>query len=70
MRLAILLTIVIVLGLITGHAAGAAMVWLGAAYVLAIDQLRSKGPRTRALADSFHTIRINFRHRHGHKHER
>ena len=25
------------------------LVWLGAAYVLAIDQLRSKGPRTRVL---------------------
>ena len=48
-RLAILLIIVTVLGLITGHAAGASFVWLGAAYVLAIDQLRSKGTRTRLL---------------------
>jgi len=48
-RLAILLIIVTVLGLITGHAAGASFVWLGAAYVLAVDLLRSKGPRTRLL---------------------
>ena len=48
-RVAILLTVVIVLGLITGHAAAAGMVWLGTAYVFAIDQLRSKGPRTRVL---------------------
>ena len=48
-RAAILLTIVIVLGLITGHAAAAGMVWLGTAYVWAIDQFRSKGPRTRVL---------------------
>jgi hypothetical protein len=48
-RLYILLIIVTVLGLITGHAAGASFVWLGAAYVLAIDQLRSKGTRTHLL---------------------
>ena len=48
-RVAILLTVVIVLGLITGHAAESGMVWLGAAYVFAIDQLRSKGTRTRVL---------------------
>ena len=48
-RVAILLTVVIVLGLITGHAAAAGMVWLGTAYVFAIDQLRPKGPRTRVL---------------------
>lgn len=48
-RVAILLTVVLVLGLITGHAAAAGMVWVGTAFVWAIDQLRSKGPRTRAL---------------------
>ena len=69
-RLAILLIIVTVLGLITGHAAEASFVWLGAAYVLAVDQLRSKGTANTRPADSFHTIRINFRHRHGHKHKR
>ena len=48
-RLAILLIIVTVLGLITGHAAESSFIWLGAAYVLAVDQLRSKGTRTRIL---------------------
>ena len=48
-RLATLLIIVTVLGLLTGHAAASSSVWLGAAYVLAVDQLRSNGPRTRFL---------------------
>ena len=38
-RVATLLIIVTVLGLITGHAAASSFVWLGAAYVLAIDQV-------------------------------
>ena len=49
MRLAILLMIVTVLGLITGHSAEASFIWIGATYVLLVDQLRSKGPRTRVL---------------------
>ena len=48
-RVAILLTVVIVLGLITGHPAASGMIWLGTAYVWIIDQLRPKGPRTRVL---------------------
>ena len=48
-RLATLLIIVTVLGLLTGHAPASSSVWLGAAYVLAVDQLRSNGPRTRFL---------------------
>ena len=48
-RVAIILIIVTVLGLITGHAAEAGIVWLGTVYVLAIDQLRYKGTRTRVL---------------------
>ena len=41
--------IVTVLGLITGHSAEASFIWIGATYVLIVDQLRSKGPRTRVL---------------------
>src|SRR5262245_7634438 len=53
-RAAILLIIVTVLGLITGHAAAASFIWLGAAYVLCIDLVldlnnTSKGTRTRVL---------------------
>ena len=48
-RVATFLTIVIVLGLITGNAPASGLVWLGTAYVFAIDQLRSKGARTRPL---------------------
>ena len=53
-RVAIILTIVIVLGLFTGHAAASGMVFLGTAYVLIIDLVlvlnnRSKGTRTRVL---------------------
>ena len=36
-RVAAFLIIVTVLGLITGHAAQASFVWIGAAYVLTID---------------------------------
>jgi len=55
-RAAALLTIVTILGLITGHAAEASFVWIGACYVLTIDLVldlnnrsRSKGTRTRVL---------------------
>jgi hypothetical protein len=48
-RFATLLIIVIVLGLITGHVAEASYVSFAAAFVLAADQLRSNGPRTRFL---------------------
>ena len=53
-RVAIILTIVIVLGLFTGHASASGMVFLGTAYVLIIDLVlvlnnRSKGTRTRVL---------------------
>ncbi|MGC2599545.1 MAG: FUSC family protein [Nitrososphaeraceae archaeon] len=55
-RVAAFLIIVTVLGLITGHAAQASFVWIGAAYVLTIDLVldlinrsRSKGTRTRVL---------------------
>lgn len=48
-RLAILLIIVTVLGLISGHAAEAVYIWLGAASVLAADLLRPKGTGTRFL---------------------
>jgi hypothetical protein len=48
-RVATLLIVVIVLGLITGHAAAAGMVWLATAYIWAVDQFRPKGTRTRYL---------------------
>ena len=48
-RIATLLIIVTVLGLITGHAAESGLVRLGTLYVLIVDQLRSKGTRTRFL---------------------
>ena len=38
-----------VVGLITGHSAEASFVYIGATFVLVVDQLRSKGPRTRVL---------------------
>ena len=48
-RIATLVVAIIVLGLITNHVAEASLVFLGAAYVLAIDEIRSKWPRTRLL---------------------
>ena len=45
-RLATLLVALIVLGLITNHVAESSLVVLGAAFVLAIDEIRSKGRRT------------------------
>ncbi len=48
-RLATILVTVTVLGVITGHAAESSLVSVAAAYVLAIDQVRSKGTRTRIL---------------------
>lgn len=48
-RIATILVTVTVVGVITGHAAESGLVALGTAYVLAIDQVRSKGSRTRVL---------------------
>ena len=48
-RIATLVVAIIVLGLITNHVAEASLVFLGAAYVLAIDEIRFKWPRTRLL---------------------
>ena len=68
-RIAIILIIVTVLGLITGYAAEAGFVVIS--IVCAADRTTSLYRYTNTPpADSFHTIRINFRHRHGHNHER
>ena len=48
-RLVVILIIIMVVGLITGHSAEASFVYIGATFVLVVDQLRSKGPRTRVL---------------------
>jgi hypothetical protein len=45
-RLATLLVAVIALGLISNHVAESALVMLGAAFTLAIDETRTKGTRT------------------------
>jgi hypothetical protein len=48
-RIAAILIIILVLGLITGHSAEASFVYIGTIFVLIVDILRSKGPRTRVL---------------------
>ena len=48
-RLAAILVIITVVGLITGHAAESGLVTIGASYVLIVDQLPHKGTRTRFL---------------------
>ena len=48
-RLAAIIVTVTVLGVITGHTTESSLATFGAAYVLAIDQIPSKGSRTRVL---------------------
>ena len=48
-RLAAILVIITVVGLITGHTAESGLVTIGALYVLIVDQLPHKGTRTRFL---------------------
>ena len=49
MRIAAILVIITVVGLITGHAAESGLVTIGALCVLILDQLPHKGTRTRFL---------------------
>ena len=49
LRYTTILVIITLVGVITGYAAETGLVLLGTAYVLIIDQHRSKGPRTRVL---------------------
>ena len=48
-RIAAILVIITVVGLITGHAAESGLVTLGTLFVLIVDQLPHKGTRTRFL---------------------
>ena len=48
-RLAAILVIITVVGLVTGHAAESGLVTIGALFVLIVDQLPHKGTRTRFL---------------------